>query len=130
MSTENVAAGTVSAEGVTTEADRVFHDRDAFMTIWEQCIADGSGPAGVAKIVKRDKNTVLTRASKCRSEGFELSYAKKGGGAKLDKQKSLELLAAAKGITLEQLQEQAAQGAAKRAERKAAKAAKASTPAA
>lgn len=129
MTTENVAAGTeVAAVEGAEEATRKFYDMDAFMEIWEKCIADGSGPAGVAKIVGRDKNTVLTRASKCRSEGFELSKAKKGGGAKRDKTKSLELLAAIKGITLAELQEQTVKAAAERAERKAAKAAKAAAP--
>ncbi len=129
MSTENVATGTE----VAAETEKTFFNRDAFIVLWEKCIADGSGPAGVAKAMNADKNTVLTRASKYRSEGLELSKAKKGGGAKLDMSKSLELLAQAKGLTVEQLKEQAAQGAKERAERKAAKAAKAakaSTPAA
>jgi len=120
MSTENVAAGT---EVVTPR--KKFFNRDAFIVLWEQCIADGTGPSGVAKAMNADKNTVLTRASKHRSEGLELSKAKRGGGAKLDMSKSLELLAQAKGLTVEQLKEQAAQGAKERAERKAAKAAKA-----
>ncbi len=136
---ENEVATGAAVEDTATVAvveadDESRVSLEDFITAWENAVKSNGGVDEVAKVLDLKKESVQARASKYRTEyNIPLSNMRKGGGAKIDKAKDLELLAKLRGQDLAKVTavsvQLAADKATRVAEREAAKAEKAAAEA-
>lgn len=97
--------------------------RERFITEWEAAAKAGLGASTVAEKLGLKVDTVLTKASTFRTKhGIPLSNLPKGGGAKVDPQAAMELLAKLRGQSVDEVKAQGAKMVAQAEERAAAKA--------
>ena len=109
----------IVAEG-TAKAARKNVSRNDFVKGWNSSYS----AAEAAEKLGMTVSSVLARSSKHRGEGFPLKYMPKGGGAKLNPDTTLQLIAEMTGKTIEEVRAEGAKLKAAAEARKAARAAK------